>query len=83
MCRRNVALVIALTLAGCGHAEQFARALGQIDRGVSALGAATEAVCEVEPADECETAKRVLAEAAKASEAAQALAPKIPAAAGP
>lgn len=78
MVRQALALALCV-LAGCGHAAQFAQALGKIDRGVTALGAATEAVCEAEPLDECELAKRVLAEAAKASAAAQALVPKPPA----
>jgi hypothetical protein len=77
MSRRSLVAILACALSGCGHAAQFGRALGTIDRGVSALGAATEAVCEAEPIDECELAKRVLAEAAQASEAAKALAPKV------
>lgn len=72
---RSSSMLVLCVLAGCGHAAQIERALGVLERGADALGAAAASACaELGESKPCATIKQLDPQVDAAIDAAQQLA---------
>ena len=77
---RSCSLLALCVLAGCGHASEIQRALGVLERGADALGAAAASACaelaDTKAEKPCEQIEQLDPQVDAAIEAAKALAEK-------